>query len=384
MLALMAFVVALSGCRSLRLSNATIQSEDDWLTEGGDSRRSYARDVSLQPPLEIAWEYNAGGAFGPGSPLILNGSVVVGTRKGEVHAIDLETGRSRGVMGVGESVDGTPVIGSTGILYVPVSWGRRGLYAYDLARGSSLWRQKRVPVEAGLLLLEDRLIAADVESNVVAYHPRSGEVIWERTLSDRAVVHASPVQSGPDEVVVADDDGMVIALRAGDGAVLWERPLGMPIYATPTVSDGIVYVPTTRGILAALDAQTGDELFRFDLAHPEVKVSTPAVHEDLLVVGGSDGSVRAIHRKSGEQIWTFDGEEAIGGAPVIAGGFVFTADMSRMVRAHDLHTGDVVWEMELNGRIKSAMAVANEGLVVLAEPRNVILLKPTEAHAASR
>ncbi|HEX7069592.1 MAG TPA: PQQ-binding-like beta-propeller repeat protein [Rhodothermales bacterium] len=375
---------AVAGCRSLHLPQAGRQLEGDWLTEGGDPGRTYARDVSIRPPLEPVWEYNAGGGFGPASPLILNGSVIVGTRKGEIHAIDLESGRSRGVLGVGESVDGAPAIDRFGVIYVPVSWGRRGLLAYDLTRRHTRWRVKRVPVEAGVLLMGDRVVAADVESRVAAYDVLSGAVIWEHQLSDRAVVHAAPARISDTAFIVADDEGVVTAIDAIRGEVLWERALEVPVYASPTVVDDLIYVPTTRGALVAIDTESGAERFVFEIGHDEAKLTTPAVSGSMLIVGSSSGELVALDRFSGDELWSFDGEEAIGGAPLIADAVVYAADMSRSLRAFDLASGELLWETELEGRVKSAMAVGDGGLVVLAEPRNVYLFKPAETHAAAR
>lgn len=383
-LALCLTLVAISGCRVLRLPLATIQDENDWLTEGGSPSRIFARDISLEPPLSRAWKYNAGAAFGPGSPLVVNDVVVVATRKGEVHAIDIRNGKSRGVVGMGESIDGTPVIDERGIIYVPVSWGRRGILAYDLIRGSTLWKDKRVPVEAGLLLMNGRLIVADVQSRVTAYDARIGEQLWELTLSDRAVVHAAPVQIGPDELLVGDDGGVVTAIDAVDGTVIWEHALPGPVYSPPAFADGVVYIPTTRGVLAAMDAATGAELYLFDAGHAEARLSTPAIAADLLLTAGSNGVLYAVNRVTGDLVWSHASGEAFGGPPLVAGDVVYVADMAESLRAFDLDSGELLWETELEGRVKSAMAIADQGLVVLTEPRDVVFYRSEGRHAASR
>lgn len=374
--------LALAGCRSLHLPNAALNSDQNWLTEGGNETRAFSLASQLDPPLETTWVYNAASGFGPGSPLIVNGAVVVATRKGEIHAIDLRTGKSAGVLGVGESVDGTPVI-EAGILYVPVSWGRRGLHAYDLTRGTTLWRDRRVPVRAGLLLQGTSLIAADVESRVISYESRSGERQWERVLSERSVVHAAPVALSSTSFAVADDAGMITALSTSDGSLLWETEASAPVYNAPAVANGRLFVPTTRGVLEALDAASGRLLYRIDLGNATVRVTTPAADGELVVFGTSSGSVTAADAVTGETCWTFNGGEALGGAPLIAGEHVFIGDMARRVRALNRQTGELVWETEVGGRIKSSMAAADGYLVVLAEPRSVYLFRSTGSYALS-
>ena len=377
-------VTLFAGCQSLRLPYPMRQGEGDWLTEGGGPSRQYARDVHLAPPLELAWKYNAGGGFGPGSPLILDGAVLVSTRKGEVHAIDLNTGKGRGVAGFGESVDGTPVVDDRGILYVPVSWGRRGLVAYDLSRGTTMWKQQRVPVEAGLLLMNGLLIAADVQSRILVYDAQVGELLWETALSDRAVVHAAPVQIGPETFLVADDEGVATAFNTENGDVVWESVLPGPVYNPPASAHGLVFIPTTRGKLVALDVRDGTEVFAFDAGHSEVRLSTPAISDSLFVVAGSNGVLFGANASTGELAWSHASGEAFSGAPLIAGETVYAADMAETLRAFELQTGRLMWETELDGRVKSAMAADNDGLIVLAEPRTVMYFKSTNRDVASR
>ena len=374
--------IAFSGCQSLRVGTSGGQMEGDWLTEGGGPDRAQAAGESIRPPLELVWEFKTNGGFGPVAPLLLRDAVLVPTRKGEVHGIDLVTGKSLGVIGFGESIDGSPVVDTDGMMYVPISWGRRGLQAFDLTTGSTRWRDKRVPVHAGLLLAPERLIAADVESRVAAYDPRTGEVLWDRVLSDRAAVHGAPVWAGEEAIVVATDEGVLHALSLSDGSSLWQRSVRAPVYVTPAAFDGVVYVATTRGLLIAVDLKSGSERFAFDAGNGEVRLSPPAVTRDALVFGGSDGVLRAVDPASGTPLWTFAGGEPIAGAPLIAGDVVYFGDMGKILRALSLDDGHLLWEMELEGRIKSAMAAGSGRVVVLAEPRSVYLFRTSEAYAA--
>ena len=133
-----------------------------------------------------------------------------------------------------------------------------------------------------------------------------------------------------------------------------------------------------------MDATSGTELYLFDVGHPEARLSTPAIAGDLFLTAGSNGVLYAVDRTSGELVWSHDSGEAFGGPPLVAGDVVYMADMAESLRAFDLHSGDLLWETELDGRVKSAMAIAEQGLVVLTEPRNVVFFRSEGEHAASR
>jgi outer membrane protein assembly factor BamB len=54
---------------------------------------------------------------------------------------------------------------------------------------------------------------------------------------------------------------------------------------------------------------------------------------------------------------------------------VYVGSLGRKLYAFDLQDGTTRWETTLKGRIKSAMAISEGGLLVLSEPRNVTYFK---------
>ena len=131
--------IVFAGCQSIRFDLPGRLTEEDWPTDGKTADRSRYVPESLSLPLEVSWEYSANAGFGPGSPLILDGVVLVGTRKGEIHAIELATGRKRGFKKMGEAIEGSPLI-ANGMLYVPSAWGKKVLVGFDLKRGVISWK----------------------------------------------------------------------------------------------------------------------------------------------------------------------------------------------------------------------------------------------------
>ena len=117
------------------------------------------------------------------------------------------------------------------------------------------------------------------------------------------------------------DRALAWALDEETGRRLWEVDLGERLIqdkgdgprSTPTVVGDDVYVLTGRGLLASLDAASGDErwtvdlLDRFGASRPRWGVSeSPLVDGDVLYVmpGGREGSVVALERATGRTLWT--------------------------------------------------------------------------------
>ncbi len=347
------------GCNTLKV--------DHWEAER-------ERGEALVPPLELAWTYNAGAGFGPGAPHLMGDVVLVGTRRGEAHAIGLESGKRLGLKRFGDVIESTPLfIG--GDMVVPVAWGRRALVSYDLQQGRTNWARRGALVAAGLLALEDGFVAVDGDG-VVRRYSAQGEVRWERRPG--GLIRSRPVLVDG-RVIVADEQGLVTALDTESGSRLWERSHVGPVYASMAVFGSRLVIPTTRGKVVFLEASTGGEQNVYHTPDSTVRYSEPAVDGAMMAVGGSDGSLIAFSQMQQEPVWKFSGPDAFASAPVVAETHVFAASMGRMLYALDRASGKLEWETELRGRVKSALVARNGHLVVLAEPRYVQLFKSGNA-----
>ena len=85
---------------------------------------------------------------------------------------------------------------------------------------------------------------------------------------------------------------------------------------TPLVVDGIMYVSSGWSIVYALDAKTGNEIWRYDPQTDRqfVKLSCcggavnrgVAVYQGKVYVGTFDGRLVAIDATTGEEVWDVD------------------------------------------------------------------------------
>jgi quinohemoprotein ethanol dehydrogenase len=151
----------------------------------------------------------------------------------------------------------------------------------------------------------------------------------------------------------------------------WQYDLGTRRgqQATPVVIDGVMYTSGTWGFVYALDAATGRELWKFD-PHVDGQVGRNpccdivnrgvAVWNRRVYVASLDGVVHALDAATGRQIWQADSiidhalPYASTGAPLVAGHVVVIgnagADMEHggvrgYVSAYDLDTGTLAWRV---------------------------------------
>ena len=109
------------------------------------------------------------------------------------------------------------------------------------------------------------------------------------------------------------------------------------LQAAPLVIDGVMYVSTAWNHVFALDAATGERLWRYDYPEPEAIPGTygtwnrgVAVAYGLVFMGTLDNHVVALDRETGEEVWRVEVENSkqcgcnITSAPLVVKDIVIT------------------------------------------------------------
>ena len=108
-----------------------------------------------------------------------------------------------------------------------------------------------------------------------------------------------------------------------------------------------------------------------------VQISSPTADHELVVAGASDGILRVFDLDTGEVKWSTQCPDALAAKPLITSEVIYTGKYGELVVCpFDRHNGDLLQQIELRGRVKSAMALAEGGLIILTEPRYVVRLTP--------
>ncbi|MFK7846452.1 MAG: PQQ-binding-like beta-propeller repeat protein [Rhodothermales bacterium] len=371
-------LVVSSGCLKLKVSHDMTPGEGDWAMEGATVQRQHTAQSTIDPPLYEQWRYDAGAGTGPSGVLVVNDIVIVGTRKGLVHGMNLSNGKRIGRIKHDAPIEGGMTVGD-GMLFVPVAGDKKSVVAYNLRSGKKLWTLKGQPVEAGLLYTDGKVIAVDRDAHVIAIDATTGEELWRTLLADRTTVVASPLAIG-DKVYVTDELGSLFALQLQDGQLLWDVGVGAPVYNTATTDGELIYVPTTRGRLSAIDASNGQLVWQFALPDSSVRFSTPAYSpaKKQLVVSATNGEVRSFDASSGEVNWMTSLDGAISAAPLFTDQTVYVGTMRKNLHAIDATTGIELWSHEVTGRVKSAVTGYGNGIIVTAETQMILSFTPDE------
>lgn len=110
-----------------------------------------------------------------------------------------------------------------------------------------------------------------------------------------------------------------------DDPIVWSVADDHGIWATPAVTDEVVYAPTDGGRLLAVDRSTGAVLWEKNLAGPTWQ--SPVVVDDVLIQGDCDGVLRGFDvsdpRVDPPELWSVQLEGCIESTPAVFGGQIF-------------------------------------------------------------
>jgi outer membrane protein assembly factor BamB len=182
------------------------------------------------------------------------------------------------------------------------------------------------------------------------------------------------------DTLYAADLQQARAMNTSSGQTLWTFPRNPQddnrglFYATPAVSDAgrVCFASqiSTGGLLSqrqsivwALDAESGEELWRFEGAS-EMYVEGGALGDSMFVIGNSDGNVYALDAESGTLQWTFETNHHVWATPLIVSDTVYVGSMDRHLYALDLNTGRVEWEFQRKGAFASTPVLKDGTLYI--------------------
>ncbi|WP_226018312.1 PQQ-like beta-propeller repeat protein [Novosphingobium sp. FKTRR1] len=236
---------------------------------------------------------------------------------------------------------------------------------------------------------DGRLFVMDTEGLVHAYSADSGHEQW--TASFRLPDSSSSVFGGGaafDDGVVYITTGLgeVAALDAASGKIKWRvKPLG-PLRGSPTIGFGGVYVMTQDNQIAALNSADGTLLWNESgsVALTGVfGVAAPAAGQGTIVAGYSSGELVAYRYENGRQLWSdalartsiatsVSTLTDIDADPIIERGRVYALGQGGRMAAYELVTGQRIWELNLAGI--STPAISGEWIFTLTDEAKLLAI----------
>lgn len=236
------------------------------------------------------------------------------------------------------------------------------IVALDGETGAIRWRQTLgASVLTPALIAGNRVLLSANNGILYGLNLQSGAIIWQFStqkpnISVRGA--AKPLRLDANTALFGTADGRIHAVSGDSGRPLWTRRVGVAVGGsdvgrmsdvdgTPLVVGNHLYVTSYSGNLVGFDMATGQVLF----AVRDFSSIHPVAHQNGQLVGAdSDGMIYGFDATTGERLWQNNALKfRKPSAPVQIGNYVAFGDYEGVVHLFN-QAGDIVARTQLAGK----------------------------------
>lgn len=205
------------------------------------------------------------------------------------------------------------------------------------------------------LLYKNLLIQSNAIDGVTAFRKDSGTQVWK--INIRNGVEAGAVISG-DKLFFGASDGNFYCAQPMTGKILWSFQTHVETLSLPTVENSVVYFETGAGVIYALDAESGKQLWLFNRGTTQsltIRAGTqPVIDNENLLVGFSDGFLVSLRKRDGILAWdkklSHTGRfKDVDATPVIVGDHLYVSSFDGALYALKKQNGEIIWQHDEGG-----------------------------------
>lgn len=254
----------------------------------------------------------------------------------------------------------------------------------QIAGSSKKQRLAASPVIGG-----GQLFAMDTEGMVHAFDAASGRQAWKasfRLSENGGSVFGGGAAYDDGVVYVTTGLGEVAALDAKTGAIKWRVKAPGPLRGAPTIGFGAVFVMSQDNQIFSFNAADGAQLWNESASVSQTGVfgvAAPAAGQGTVIAGYSSGELVAYRYENGRQLWSdalartsiatsVSTLTDIDADPIIDHGRVYALGQGGRMAAYELVTGQRIWELNLAGI--STPAVAGEWIFTLTDEAKLLCI----------
>jgi outer membrane protein assembly factor BamB len=151
-------------------------------------------------------------------------------------------------------------------------------------------------------------------------------------------------------IYVASSDGEVAAISAADGDRLWRVELERPVSGGVGYHSRSLYLGGADGSVLQLSADDG--VVEWEAAVSGEVLAAPAVSDDWIIVQTYDGKLLGFQPGADEPAWTFTSDVPVltlrgTSTPILVGGNAIAGFGDGKVVAVDVNSGNVSWESRI-------------------------------------
>lgn len=370
-------IVCLTGCGSLVGGDDEIVDPPAELTE-------------FQPSIEVTevWNKNTGSGTDDQylwlTPVVASQKLYIADTDLKVMALDTLDGKNLwthtltfGNKGFFSNSDKVHLTGGPGYgLNIVLAGSSKGdVIAINAETGEELWISKVSSeiLSAPQISEDGTVLVRTLDGKIFALDSKNGRRLWsyDQTVAPLTLRGTSTPAIEGNMVICGFDSGRLIALEISSGRVLWEASITTPsgrndlekmvdIDAAPAIVEGIVYVTTFQGQIAALALNTGRILWNREMS----SFAGFTIDATNIYVTDSKSVIWALDRLNGTPIWKQEGllNRQVT-APAGIGNYIVAADFEGYLHWMDKTTGGFSARQKISGERIIAAPVSADNVI---------------------
>ena len=264
----------------------------------------------------------------------------------------------------------------------------RRIWSVSVAGSSNKRRLAASPVIGG-----GRVFVMDTDGQVTTFNAATGARGWLRGFrvdgKTGGSVFGGGVSYDDGKAYVTTGLGEVAALEAETGKQIWTAKPAGPLRGSPTIAFNSVYVMTQDNRISALNTQDGKILWNESGSSGQTGVfgvAAPAAGQGTVIAGYSTGEVSAYRYENGRTLWndalarTSISTQVgvltdVDADPIIDAGRVYALGQGGRMAAYELVSGQRIWELNLAGI--STPALAGDWIFTLTDDGRLLCIART-------
>lgn len=270
------------------------------------------------------------------------------------------------------------------------------IYCLDAATGDEIWNSPLYSPFSSPNVVEDKLYVSAIEidgedliGKIFCLNMLDGSEIWNYTIGIGEYLFLSTPAVAYDNVYFITENetegvpGHIYCLDADTGEIIWQSSM-WSMLTSPVISYGKVYISSydlinDRGILLCLDAEDGDEQWRYMMGVEELAgYSTPAiaygnVYFSTISPVTFRAKVTCINASTGDYIWArTPGDMMMLSSPAVADEKVYISSyLFGNLYCFDYADGTTIWSYSFEFETLTSPAIAS-GILYTADASGTI------------
>lgn len=352
---------------------ATIPLENHRFAGQGESypRPDYSVNESYTSQLSELWAYHDKSDVGAGM-VQYKSMVITANTAGEVYALDTKTGERRWAFQTGGKVYSTPAVWKQ---YLVFGSSDHFVYCLDARTGILKWKYEAGKAVLGSPIMDRGVVFIGASDNRFrAFDVQSGELLWsfddvKGYISSKPLFYRNKLYFG------CWGNGFY-AVDPRSGELLWQWSNGStnrmlsPAACYPVGSNGRIFLVAPDRYMTALDADSGQEIWRTKVDSILMRESMGLSSDGQLVyVKTMDGQVLGVSTHADSMLISWKSAlqlpyELTPSAIHTDGRQVFVPSHSGLLSAVDARTGSITWQYKISNAMVNPVLVLGKRTVV--------------------